>query len=140
MSFSLNSKSRGKKRHAISDINITPFVDVLLVLLIIFMVAAPMMTSSVNIDLPKGAANPNNEKIQPITVSVKADGTVFLQEDQVKLSVLGNKLIELSAGNLTNKILVRADKNIDYGRVMDVVRAVSVAGFSQVVLVTELAQ
>jgi len=140
MSFSFNSKSRSKKRHAISEINITPFVDVLLVLLIIFMVAAPMMTSSVNIDLPKGAANPNNEKIQPITVSIKSDGTVFLQEDQVKLSVLGNKLVEISGGNLSNKILVRADKNIDYGRVMDVVRSVSVAGFNQVVLVTELAQ
>lgn len=140
MSFSLPSKSRGKKRHAISDINVTPFVDVLLVLLIIFMVAAPMMTSSVEIELPKGSATPTNEKIQPITVSVKADGTVFLQEDQVKLSVLGNKLVDLSGGNLSNKVLVRADKDIDYGRVMDVVKVISTAGFNQVVLVTELAQ
>lgn len=139
MSFSIQSKSQ-KKRRIIAEINVTPFVDVLLVLLIIFMVAAPMMTSSVNIDLPKGSAEPNNEKIQPITVSVKSDGTIFLQEDVVKLSVLGHKLVDLSAGNLSNKILVRADKNIDYGRVMEVVRNVSVAGFNQVVLVTELAQ
>jgi biopolymer transport protein TolR len=139
MSFSLNQKS-AKKRRIISEINVTPFVDVLLVLLIIFMVAAPMMTSSVNIDLPKGSADPNNEKIQPITVSVKADGTIFLQEDSVKLSVLGAQLVEISGKNLSNKILVRADKNLDYGRVMEVVRIISVAGFNQVVLVTELAQ
>ena len=139
MSFSLNQKS-AKKRRIISEINVTPFVDVLLVLLIIFMVAAPMMTSSVSIDLPKGSADPNNEKIQPITVSVKADGTIFLQEDSVKLSVLGAQLIEISGKNLSNKILVRADKNLDYGRVMEVVRIISVAGFNQVVLVTELAQ
>ena len=139
MSFSLNQKS-AKKRRIISEINVTPFVDVLLVLLIIFMVAAPMMTSSVSIDLPKGSADPNNEKIQPITVSVKVDGTIFLQEDSVKLSTLGAQLIEINGKNLSNKILVRADKNLDYGRVMEVVRIISVAGFNQVVLVTELAQ
>ena len=139
MSFSLNQKS-AKKRRIISEINVTPFVDVLLVLLMIFMVAAPMMTSSVSIDLPKGSADPNNEKIQPITVSVKADGTIFLQEDSVKLSTLGAQLIEINGKNLSNKILVRADKNLDYGRVMEVVRIISVAGFNQVVLVTELAQ
>ncbi len=104
------------------------------------MVAAPMMTSSVNIDLPKGASNPINEKTQPITVSVKSDGSIYLQEDLVKLSVLGNKLAAISSGNFSNKIFVRADKNLDYGRVMDVVKAVSVAGFSQVVLVTEMSQ
>ena len=104
------------------------------------MVAAPMMTSSVNIDLPKGSADQNNEKIQPITVSVKTDGAIFLQEESVKLSVLGAHLIDLSDKNLSNKILVRADKNLDYGRVMEVVRIISVAGFNQVVLVTELAQ
>ena len=76
MAFSFDSKY-SKKRRVISEINITPFVDVLLVLLIIFMVAAPMMTSSINIDLPKGAANPANEKIQPISVSVKSDGSIF---------------------------------------------------------------
>lgn len=139
MAFSVQQKN-SKKRRPISEINVTPFVDVLLVLLIIFMVAAPMMTSSVNIDLPKGASNPINEKTQPITVSVKSDGSIYLQEDLVKLAVLGNKLAAISNGNFSNKIFVRADKNLDYGRVMDVVKAVSVAGFSQVVLVTEMAQ
>jgi len=140
MAFSIPSKSRSKKRQAIAEINVTPFVDVLLVLLIIFMVAAPMMTSSVNLDLPKGAADPNNEKIQPITISVKSDGAVFLQDESVKLGALASKLLDATGKNLNNKIFVRADKNLDYGRVMEVVRTINVAGFSQVVLVTELAQ
>lgn len=139
MAFSFDQKN-SKKRRIIADINITPFVDVLLVLLIIFMVAAPMMTSSINVDLPKGAANPTNEKIQPISVSVKSDGSIFLQEEPVKLTTLSSRLLEVSGNNLSNKIFVRADKTLDYGRVMEVVKSISIAGFNQVVLVTELAQ
>jgi biopolymer transport protein TolR len=139
MSFSFESKS-SKKRRIVSDINITPFVDVLLVLLIIFMVAAPMMTSSINIDLPQGAATPTNEKTQPITISVKADGSIFLQDEPVKLSALPSKLLSITNSNLSNKINVRADKSLDYGRVMEVVKTVSTTGFNQVILVTELAQ
>ena len=139
MAFSFDSKN-SKKRRVISEINLTPFVDVLLVLLIIFMVAAPMMTSSINIDLPKGAANPANEKIQPISVSVKSDGSIFLQDEAIKLGSLPNRLLEMTGNNLDNKIYVRADKNLDYGRVMEVVRTVSLAGFNQVSLATELAQ
>ena len=133
-------QKNSKKRRVISEINITPFVDILLVLLIIFMVAAPMMTSSINVDLPKGAAAATNEKIQPISISVKADGTIFLQDEIIKLLPLPAKLLEISGGNLNSKIHVRADKTIDYGRVMEVVKAVNLAGFNQVVLVTELAQ
>jgi biopolymer transport protein TolR len=139
MAFSPNSKNH-KKNPIISEINITPFVDVLLVLLIIFMVAAPMMTSSVNIELPKGTADAVNEKIQPISISVKFDGTIFLQDEAIKLNSLNRKLLEISGNNLSNKIYVRADKNLDYGRVMEVVKTVSLAGFNQVVLATELAQ
>ncbi|OFW81424.1 MAG: protein TolR [Alphaproteobacteria bacterium RIFCSPLOWO2_01_FULL_40_26] len=126
------------KRRIISEINITPFVDVLLVLLIIFMVAAPMMTSAINVDLPKGSTNPNNEKTQPISVSIKSDGTIFLQEESAKLTSLPNKLLELTGNNLNNKIFVRADKSLDYGRVMEVVRTINLAGFNQIVLVTQL--
>lgn len=139
MSFAFNSKNT-KKRQVMSEINITPFVDVLLVLLIIFMVAAPMMTSSVNIDLPQGAANATAEKTQPIAVSVKSDGSIFLGEEVVKISFLATKLLELTGNNLDNKIHVRADKNLDYGRVMEVVKTISTAGFNQVILVTELAR
>lgn len=139
MALSFQSKNN-KKRRIISDINITPFVDVLLVLLIIFMVAAPMMTSSVSIDLPRGSATPTNEKIQPISVSVKSDGAIFLQEESVRLGTLSARLLEVTGNNLDSKIFVRADKNLDYGRVMEVVKTISVAGFNQVVLVTELSQ
>lgn len=139
MSFQLN-QSNNKKRRIISDINITPFVDVLLVLLIIFMVAAPMMTSAINIDLPKGASTPTNEKVQPISISIKSDGSIFLQEESVKLTTLSARLLEMTGNNLSNKIYVRADKGLGYGRVMEIVRAVSVAGFNQVVLATELSQ
>jgi len=137
MAFS-SPKKNGTKRAVISEINITPFVDVLLVLLIIFMVAAPMLTSSVDINLPQGVETANEEKLQTITVSVKSDGTIFLQDDLIKSSILTSRLKEISANNFTRKIFVRADKSLDYGKVMDVVKTISLAGFAQVVLVTEL--
>lgn len=137
MAFS-SPKKNGTKRAVISEINITPFVDVLLVLLIIFMVAAPMLTSSVDINLPQGVETANEEKLQTITVSVKSDGSIFLQDDPIKSSILTSRLKEISANNFTRKIFVRADKSLDYGKVMDVVKTISLAGFAQVVLVTEL--
>ncbi len=139
MGANFSDHKNNKKKRIISEINITPFVDILLVLLIIFMVAAPMMTSNVNIDLPKGAAAPTNEKIQPITISIKSDGTIFLQEDAIKLNLLSAKLLEATGNNLSSKIYVRADKKLDYGRVMEIVKTVNLTGFTQVVLVTELA-
>ncbi len=136
-----NTPKKHKNRRAvISDINITPFVDVLLVLLIIFMVAAPMLTSSVDVNLPQGSVNPENDKMQTITISVKADKTIYLQDDQVKFSILPTKLKEISANNFDRKIFVRADKNLDYGNVMEVVKTISQAGFSKVVLVTEISK
>jgi len=140
MGPSFSNPKGNKKRRMISEINITPFVDILLVLLIIFMVAAPMMNSSINVDLPKGATTPVNEKVQPIAISIKDDGTLFVQDDSVKLAGLSTKLLEVTGNNLNSKIQVRADKKIDYGRVMDIIKTVNMAGFSQVVLVTELAQ
>lgn len=136
-----NTPKKHKNRRAvISDINITPFVDVLLVLLIIFMVAAPMLTSSVDVNLPQGSANPENDKMQTITISVKADSSIYLQDDLVKFSILPTKLREISANNFDRKIFVRADKNLDYGNVMEVVKTISQAGFSKVVLVTEISK
>lgn len=126
-----------KKRPVISEINITPFVDVLLVLLVIFMVTAPMMTSSVDVNLPKGAASLLSEKNQPISISVNSFGEIFLQEEPLKLSNLAPKLLKFSNNDLSSKILVKADKKLDYGRVMEVVKVISLAGFSQVALVTE---
>ncbi|MFT6077584.1 MAG: biopolymer transport protein TolR [Myxococcota bacterium] len=137
MAFNNNNNSR-KRRSAMSDINITPFVDVLLVLLIIFMVAAPMMTGSVELELPKGSSKANQISEEPIAVSIKDDGTIFLQEEKVKIRFLSKKLMKLTNRNINSKIFVRADSRIDYGRVMDTVKVINSAGFTQVVLVTEL--
>lgn len=139
MAFSFNNKKSNKKQ-PLSEINITPFVDVLLVLLIIFIVAAPMMNSSVNLNLPKGATMPIDNKIESISVSVKSDGTIFLQDNPIRISDLSKKLLKLTNEDLSHKIHIRADKNLDYGKVMEVVRIVNLSGFSQVILVTELTQ
>ena len=133
-------KTSGRRRNTgfNSSINITPLVDVMLVLLIIFMVAAPLMTSGVSIDLPKGAASAIEEKSQPIIVSVKSDGTIFLQEESSKLGLIPSQLLGMTNNNLDSKIYVRADQNLGYGRVMEVVKTINNAGFTQVILVTEL--
>lgn len=138
MAFSKISNKSNKRRSSISEINITPFVDVLLVLLIIFMVAAPMMVGSVEINLPKGASDSISEKSQPITVTIKQDGSIYLQEENIKLRSLAPELLKVNNNDLNNKIYVRADQGLDYGRVMEVVRIINLAGFSQVILVTEL--
>jgi biopolymer transport protein TolR len=139
MGFSINKNSR-KKRHSISEINITPFVDVLLVLLIIFMIAAPMMTSGIDVSLPKGSGDPTSEKTKPISVTIKQDGTIFVEEDLVKISFLSSKLMERTDKNLDSKIHVKADQGLDYGRVMNVVKQINESGFSKVILVTELVE
>ncbi len=138
MAFSSFNPKTGKKKQVISDINITPFVDVLLVLLIIFMVAAPLMTSGINVDLPKGAAAAIEEKIQPIIVTIKPDGEIFLQDEALKLNILNSKLLQITNNNLSSKIYIRADQKLDYGRVMEVVKNINTGGFSQVILVTDL--
>jgi len=130
----------GKRKSVISDINITPFVDVLLVLLIIFMVCAPMMTGGMNLSLPSGAQEISVENSNPISISIKSDGEIFINDEAIKINNLTSKIISFSSSNFNKKIMVRADKSIDYGKVMEVVRVINVAGFSQVALVTELMQ
>ena len=129
-----------KKRSTISDINITPFVDILLVLLIIFMVCAPMMSSGIKINLPKGSQDPISESNTPISISIKHDGSIYLQDKIIKINQLNNNLSKLTTNNFDTKIFVRADKSIDYGKVMDVVSLIGIAGFSKVILVTDIAK
>lgn len=141
MGFSnLKQQKNRKKRIAISDINITPFVDVLLVLLIIFMVAAPMMTSGITIDLPQGIATPEVDKAKSITISIKENKDIFIDDDLVKPDNLVAKIAIIANNDFGIRINVRADKNLDYGKVMEVVKNINLAGFSQVILVTELVQ
>jgi biopolymer transport protein TolR len=132
---------RGRTRSSggFNDINVTPFVDVTLVLLIIFMVAAPMMTTGVSVDLPKtkSAALPGND--EPISISVRADGKVYLQTSEVKLEGLGEKLKAVLGEKKDTRIFVRGDKSVDYGQVMRVIGEINAAGFSRVALLTDAA-
>ena len=129
----------GRQRHRVSEINVTPMVDVMLVLLIIFMVAAPMMTAGVPVDLPKTSAKalPGND--EPLSVSVASDGKVYLQETAVKIDDLVEKLRAIAKQKDDIRIFVRGDKSVDYGRVMQVVGTINGAGFTKVALVTEQA-
>jgi len=127
-----------KKQRIISEINVTPFVDVLLVLLIIFMVAAPMLTSSFDIELPDGSGKENNEKIYPITISLDNSGEIFLEEDKIEKSKLSKKLSDITNQNFERKIYVQADKSIEYGKVMEIIDSIGKAGFKNVMLVTKI--
>ena len=119
-----------------SEINVTPFVDVMLVLLIIFMVAAPLLTVGVPIDLPETEAKALNSETQPITVSVNQAGGIFLQETEIAIDEVIPKLEAISTTGYNERIYVRGDTNADYGTVMRVMARISAAGYKNLGLVT----
>ena len=119
-----------------SDINVTPLVDVMLVLLIVFMVAAPLMTVGVPIELPKTQAKQLSTSVEPLTVSIKADRTIYLQDTVIKLEELAPKLQALAKNGNREQLMVRADTNTNYGSVMDVMGVLNQAGFTKIGLVT----
>tara|TARA_R110002020_G_scaffold154610_9_gene334638 strand:+ start:1486 stop:1938 length:453 start_codon:yes stop_codon:yes gene_type:complete len=127
---------RGGRKQLLSEINVTPFVDVMLVLLIIFMVAAPLLTVGVPIDLPETQARALNSDTQPITVSVNSDGQVFLQETEIPIEEVVAKLEAIATTGYSERIYVRGDTNADYGTVMKVMARISAAGFTNLGLVT----
>jgi biopolymer transport protein TolR len=139
---------RGQRYRPMSEINVTPFVDVMLVLLIIFMVAAPLMTVGVPVDLPRTAATPLNQEQEPLTISVDSEGRIFLQETEVPIENLVPQLQAILAsqpqggagGQPERRIFVRGDRAISYGRVMEVMGTVSAAGFQRVALLAEQPQ
>ena len=135
-------KRRHRRRAVMSEINVTPMVDVMLVLLIIFMVSAPLLTVGVPIDLPQTQAKSLDQDREPLTVSVKVDGEVFLQNSVIKVDELVPKLqaITQARGGLDERIYVRGDRKVDYGTVMRVMGRLSAAGFRRVALVTEVEQ
>ena len=135
-----SSRRRGRKMQPISEINVTPFVDVMLVLLIIFMVAAPLLTVGVPIDLPETEAKALNSDTQPITVSVNSEGGIFLQETEIALNEVVPKLEAISTTGFSERIYVRGDANADYGTVMKVMARISAAGFKNLGLVTQQEQ
>jgi len=138
MAAALQGRSNGKGRYKpLAEINVTPLVDVMLVLLIIFMVTAPLMTAGVQVDLPKTNARPLNQDSEPITVSLNAEGKIYLQEDVIETPELVAKLQAASQNNPERRIFVRADKNLSYGRVMEVMGVINQGGFTKVALLGE---
>jgi biopolymer transport protein TolR len=136
-------RSRLRRAHVMSEINVTPMVDVMLVLLIIFMVAAPLLTAGVPLDLPQTKAKALDVDKEPLQVSVNEKGEVFLNSSEIKLDELLPKLeavLKARGGGLDERIYVRGDKKVDYGTVMKVMGRLSQAGYRKVALVTEIEQ
>ncbi|WP_370511879.1 protein TolR [Telmatospirillum sp. J64-1] len=120
-----------------SEINVTPFVDVMLVLLIIFMVTAPLLTAGIQIELPKTSAAPLPGNDAPLSVSVDQQGRLFIQETEVALEELGPKLIAITNAKSDTRVFVRGDQSVNYGRVMEVMGELSASGFTNLAFVTE---
>jgi biopolymer transport protein TolR len=138
MAASLNGKPNGRGRYRpMAEINVTPLVDVMLVLLIIFMVTAPLMTSGVNVDLPKTDAKPLSSDSQPLTVSIDAAGKIYIQDTEIELPALVAKLQALAQNDPERRIFVRGDKDLAYGRIMQVMATITQGGFTKVALLAE---
>jgi len=130
-------RSRARKHAPMHEINVTPFVDVMLVLLIIFMVTAPLLTVGVPIELPETKGQQLQTNKEPVTISVDKAGKVFIQETEIKLDEIGPKLKAIAKSGYDEQIFIRGDKGIDYGTVMRVMGRIKSAGFTKVSLVTE---
>ena len=137
-----SGRRRHRRRGIMSEINVTPMVDVMLVLLIIFMVSAPLLTVGVPLDLPQSQAKTLDQNKEPLTISVNLKGQVFLQNTEIGVDELIPKLkaITDARGGLDERIFVRADRKVDYGTVMRVMGRLSGAGFHRVSLITEIEQ
>ena len=138
----MSPSSSGKKGRRfgtpMSEINVTPFVDVMLVLLVIFMVTAPLMTVGVPVDLPKTKASALNEKIEPLVISVTNEGHLYIQDTQMEMEGLVPKLQAILSTKPETQIYVRADQSVAYGRVLEVMGTLSSAGFEKVSLMAEM--
>ena len=133
MTFNL----KRSEREPISEINVTPFVDVMLVLLIIFMVTAPLLTVGVQVDLPETSADTLPEESEPITLTINSKGEVFIQETKIEFDNLIKKILAVSNNRTDTRIYVRGDKTINYGRVLEVMGKLSGSGFTKVALISE---
>lgn len=122
----------------VAEINVAPFVDVLLVLVVIFMVAAPLLTVGVPVDLPKAEARTVDQKEEPLVVSIDKTGRIFLQEAEIAPDQLVPRLVAVSDANRDLRIFVRGDREISYGRIMEVMGMISDAGYAKVALIAEL--
>ena len=133
MSFNL----KRSEREPMSEINVTPFVDVMLVLLIIFMVTAPLLTVGVQVDLPETSADTLPEESEPLTLTINSKGEIFIQESKIEFDNLIKKILAVSNNRTDTRIYVRGDKTINYGRVLEVMGKLSGSGFTKVALISE---
>ncbi|MEJ8473040.1 ExbD/TolR family protein [Roseibium algae] len=129
-------RRRRRRPQPMSEINVTPFVDVMLVLLIVFMVAAPLMTVGVPIDLPETRATALEGDVEPITISVNSEGQIFIQETEIPLDEVVPKLEAIAANGYDERIYVRGDQDADYGIMMKLMGRINAAGFKRLGLVT----
>ena len=123
-----------------SEINVTPFVDVMLVLLIVFMVTAPLLTVGVPVDLPKTQAQALGQDREPLSVTIRKGGRIYVQNTPVGDDDLVPRLTAIAANGYDQRIFVRGDKSVDYGRVMEIMAMISAAGFTHIGLVTDVAK
>ena len=130
-------KLRSSKKEPISEINVTPFVDVMLVLLIIFMVTAPLLTVGVQVDLPETSADTLPEETEPLTLTINAKWEIFIQETKVEYEKIIAKIMAVSNNRTDTRIFVRGDKTINYGRVLEIMGMLSGSGFTKVALISE---
>ncbi len=130
-------RRRGQRYRPRAEINVTPMVDVMLVLLIVFMITAPLLAVGVPVDLPKTDAHSLNAETEPLTITVRPDGSVFLQETPIDLEVLVPRLTAIAGNGYEERIFLRADKNTAYGEVMKVMARIHSAGFTNIGLVTD---
>jgi biopolymer transport protein TolR len=136
MGASLQPGGRGRRKPPMSEINVTPLVDVMLVLLIIFMVTAPLLVAGVPVDLPNAKSPSLPQENDPVQLSIDEQRRIFINEEEVALSGLPDKLMLLTRGQSEPRVYVRADRTLDYGLVMQVVGEVNAAGFKKVALVS----
>ena len=129
---------RGRRIRPMAEINVTPFVDVMLVLLIVFMVTAPLLTVGVPVDLPKTKAPALGQDREPLSVTIKRDGTIFLQKEKVPQDQLVDKLKAVASNGYNQRIFVRGDTQANYGKVMEVMGILAAAGFTHIGLVTDV--
>ncbi len=131
-------KAWNTRYRPMAEINVTPFVDVMLVLLVVFMVTAPLLSVGVPLDLPKTQAGALTKPDEPLVISINAKGEVFLQESVIEMENLTARLQAVTGQNEDARIFVRGDKGVQYGRVMEVMGSVSAAGYRKVSLLAEL--
>ncbi|MCC8418625.1 MAG: protein TolR [Rickettsia endosymbiont of Glossina mortisans submortisans] len=138
MAIKLAGSNRKSKRAVVSEINVTPLVDVMLVLLIIFMITSPMLVSGVNVDLPETNSSPISGQDEPLVVTINNKGEIFLLETPIERTYLTDKLANITKEKKDARIFVRGDRNVSYGQVVEIVAEIHAGGFSCVALISNI--